>query len=133
MQSCAAGVALRSLTYGQEGIEMMTLATREDLIRRLRLIEGQARGVQRMLEEGRECREVLNQLASIRAATQSVSQALARQYALQLLSERACADGDAAAPMADNLGSGSGSEARGAAAPDSDLNRIIDLLLHLPS
>ncbi len=39
---------------------------------RLRRIEGQVRGVQRMLEEGRPCSEVLVQLAAMREALNKV-------------------------------------------------------------
>lgn len=39
---------------------------------RLRRIEGQVRGVERMLEEGRECRDVVTQLA---AASRALDQA----------------------------------------------------------
>jgi DNA-binding FrmR family transcriptional regulator len=54
---------------------------RQGLLSRLRRIEGQARGVQRMVEEGRNCAEITNQLASIRAATQSASVFLLKHYA----------------------------------------------------
>jgi DNA-binding FrmR family transcriptional regulator len=64
---------------------MLPLEVREDLIRRLRKIEGQTQGIQRMVEEGRDCREVLNQLESVRAATLRVSQELLRCYALARL------------------------------------------------
>lgn len=62
---------------------MMTLESgaRDDLVLRLRRIEGQAKGIQRMLEEGRSCAEILDQLASVRAATRSASIALLRHYA----------------------------------------------------
>jgi DNA-binding FrmR family transcriptional regulator len=53
---------------------------RRDLIARLRRIEGQAQGVQRMLEQERGCSEVIHQLASIRAATRSASRALINHY-----------------------------------------------------
>lgn len=39
-----------------------------DLLRRLRKIEGQARGIQRMIEEDRSCKDILYQLAAMRAA-----------------------------------------------------------------
>ncbi len=69
----------------------MTLALTEDarseLIARLRRIEGQTQGIQRMLLEGRDCREVLNQLASVRAATHQASLELLRHYARACLSE----------------------------------------------
>lgn len=54
---------------------------RHDLVLRLRKIEGQAKGIQRMLENGRSCAEILDQLASVRAATRSASIALLRHYA----------------------------------------------------
>ena len=45
--------------------------TREQLVTRLRRAEGQLRGVQRMLEDGAECGELLTQLsAAKRAAVQ---------------------------------------------------------------
>ncbi|AFV12259.1 hypothetical protein Tph_c20650 [Thermacetogenium phaeum DSM 12270] len=39
---------------------------KDDLLRRLRKIEGQVRGIQRMIEEGRYCIDVLTQLAAAR-------------------------------------------------------------------
>lgn len=56
-----------------------------DLIGRLRRIEGQTRGVARMIEEGRECQDILQQLAAIRAAVQQVSIQVMRSYALECL------------------------------------------------
>ena len=66
--------------------------TQAELIRRMRRIEGQTQGIQRMLAEGRDCREVLNQLASIRAATRSVSVELAKHYAISCLEGGTCRD-----------------------------------------
>ncbi len=43
------------------------------LMARLKRIEGQLRGVQSMLEQGRDCREVLQQLTAIRSAVHSAS------------------------------------------------------------
>ena len=63
----------------------MSPELRRDLIARLRRIEGQTKGVQRMLEEERDCSEVIHQLASIRAATRSASLALIEQYVLTRL------------------------------------------------
>lgn len=39
-----------------------------DLLRRLARAEGQVRGVQQMLREGRECRDVIAQLSAARKA-----------------------------------------------------------------
>lgn len=45
--------------------------TLADLQRRLRRVEGQVRGVQQMLTEGRDCRDVVTQLS---AATKALEQ-----------------------------------------------------------
>ena len=58
---------------------------KSDLVIRLRRIEGQVRGVQRMLETDRGCHEVLQQLSAVRAALQNASLIFARRYALQCL------------------------------------------------
>jgi DNA-binding FrmR family transcriptional regulator len=44
----------------------------EDVRKRLRRVAGQVQGVERMLEEGRECRDVVAQLS---AATKALEQA----------------------------------------------------------
>jgi DNA-binding FrmR family transcriptional regulator len=43
-----------------------------DVRKRLRRIEGQVRGIERMLEEGRECRDIVTQMS---AATRALEQA----------------------------------------------------------
>jgi CsoR family transcriptional regulator, copper-sensing transcriptional repressor len=45
----------------------------DETLRRLRRIEGQVRGIQRMLEQGRECNDVLTQLMAIRSGVEEVS------------------------------------------------------------
>jgi len=47
-------------------------ASRPDVIKRLRRIEGQVRGVQKMVEEDRYCLEILTQITAIRAALDKV-------------------------------------------------------------
>jgi DNA-binding FrmR family transcriptional regulator len=42
------------------------------LLNRLRRVEGQARGLQRMIEEGRPCDEIFTQLAATKAALDRV-------------------------------------------------------------
>ena len=46
--------------------------TRDDIIKRLRRIEGQVRGLQKMVEEGRDCNDTLTQFA---AADRALSRA----------------------------------------------------------
>ncbi len=56
-------------------------------MQRLRRIEGQARGVQSMLDEERDCREILQQLAAIHSAVQATSRVFLQEYATACLLE----------------------------------------------
>lgn len=51
-----------------------------NLQKRLTRIEGQVRGVARMLEQQRPCIEVLQQLASVQAAMKGVTKSVLRNY-----------------------------------------------------
>lgn len=53
------------------------------LLGRVRRIEGQARGVARMIEEDRDCGEILQQLAAVRSAAHQATIALVRSYATE--------------------------------------------------
>lgn len=53
------------------------------LLARLRRIEGQVRGVQRMIDEERDCHEILQQMSAVRAAMYNASVELVRSYANQ--------------------------------------------------
>jgi len=57
----------------------------KDLRNRLSRIEGQARGVQNMLDQGRSCQEILHQLLAIRSAAHQASLVLVENHALECL------------------------------------------------
>ncbi len=61
--------------------------TREKLIQRLRRIEGQLRGVQNMLAEGRDCQEILQQMSAVRSAMHSATLVTMQNYIAQCLVE----------------------------------------------
>jgi DNA-binding FrmR family transcriptional regulator len=63
---------------------------------RLRRIEGQVRGVLRMIEEDRDCPEILQQMSAIRSALQQSSLMVARAYAIRYLKESDASASDAA-------------------------------------
>src|ERR671934_28506 len=56
-------------------------ATKDQLLRRLARVEGQVRGLQRMVEEDRYCIDVLTQMAAVQSAVQGVALALFRRGA----------------------------------------------------
>lgn len=49
-------------------------------LKRLRRIEGQVRGLQKMVEEDRYCADVMTQISSVQEALRSVSRALMRNH-----------------------------------------------------
>jgi len=62
------------------------------LLKRVRRIEGQARGVARMIEEDRDCGEILQQLAAVRSAAHQATIALVRSYASECVVSDASRD-----------------------------------------
>jgi CsoR family transcriptional regulator, copper-sensing transcriptional repressor len=56
-------------------------ATKEQLLKRLKRIEGQVRGVERMVEEDRYCVDVLTQIAAVQAALDKVALGLLDEHA----------------------------------------------------
>ena len=61
--------------------------TKHKLIKRLRRIEGQIRGVQSMLEDERDCREIMQQLSAVSSAVKSTSRSFFQDYAVLCLAE----------------------------------------------
>jgi CsoR family transcriptional regulator, copper-sensing transcriptional repressor len=56
-------------------------ATKDELLTRLRRVEGQVRGVQGMVEEDRWCIDVLTQISAIQAALDKVALGLLDEHA----------------------------------------------------
>lgn len=61
---------------GQHGY----ISRKDDYLRRLRRIEGQARGLQRMVEEEQYCIDILTQVSAMTRALQSVSLGLLDEH-----------------------------------------------------
>ena len=55
-------------------------ANRDKLLDRLRRIEGQVRGLQRMVDEDRYCGDILDQIHSVQQALKSVGREIARNH-----------------------------------------------------
>ena len=93
---------------------MLTEQAQKAMLARMRRIEGQARGVQRMISEDRDCLEILNQLASLRSAAYSASVELTEHYAMQCVRDA------------------SGSGAPGDAPLDDAMRGLVEVLLRTP-
>ncbi len=57
-----------------------TITEHKDQVARLKRIEGQIRGVQRMIEEERYCIDILNQLQAVEAALKRVEANILRKH-----------------------------------------------------
>lgn len=67
---------------GDEGRKAVAVDAeiKERNLKRLRRIEGQVRGLQRMVEEDRYCADVLTQISSVHEALRSVGRELMRNH-----------------------------------------------------
>jgi DNA-binding FrmR family transcriptional regulator len=56
-------------------------------LRRLRRIEGQVRGLQKMVEEDRYCPDILTQVASVQEALRAVARGLTRNHLMHCIAQ----------------------------------------------
>jgi DNA-binding FrmR family transcriptional regulator len=79
MASCACAAAEPAAGAGRRAAAVDPDIKQRNLAR-LRRIEGQVRGVQKMVEEERWCADVLTQLSSVQEALRGVSRELMRNH-----------------------------------------------------
>ena len=72
---------------------LMSVEVRADVLARLARVGGQIQGVARMVEADRYCVDVLDQIASVRAALDAASRVVLRNY-LDRCVRRALAEGN---------------------------------------
>lgn len=68
---------------------------KEDIVNRLKKVEGQIRGISQMIADDRYCIDVLHQIQAVRAALAKVESAVLKDHAACCVNE-AIASGDAA-------------------------------------
>lgn len=61
------------------------LVERDDLLNRLKKIEGQVKGIQRMVEEEKCCSEVMIQISAIRSAINKVGGMMIEKYVTECM------------------------------------------------
>jgi CsoR family transcriptional regulator, copper-sensing transcriptional repressor len=72
------------------------VANKEDYLRRLRRVEGQVRGLQRMIERDEYCIDVLTQVSAATKALQSVALGLLEEHLGHCVAEAVAEGGDTA-------------------------------------
>jgi CsoR family transcriptional regulator, copper-sensing transcriptional repressor len=69
---------------------------KEDYLRRLRRIEGQVRGLQKMVEDDNYCIDILTQVSAVTRALQSVALGLMEDHLEHCVTQAAAQGGDVA-------------------------------------
>jgi DNA-binding FrmR family transcriptional regulator len=69
-------------------------ASKDDLLKRLRRVEGQVRGLQRMIEGDEYCIDVLTQVSAATSALQSVALGLLDEHLHHCVAEAVAAGGE---------------------------------------
>ncbi len=72
------------------------IAGKDDYVKRLRRIEGQARGLQRMVEDEKYCIDILTQISAMTKALQSVALGLLDEHMSHCVVNAAAEGGDEA-------------------------------------
>ncbi len=73
------------------------IADKDALQKRLRRVEGQVRGIQRMVDEDRYCIDILEQVSAVTKALQAVALALLDDHLAHCVSDAVRTGGDEAA------------------------------------
>jgi DNA-binding FrmR family transcriptional regulator len=54
--------------------------SKETLLQRLKKAEGQIRGIHKMIEGGRQCEDIITQLAAVRSAIEGIAGLMLKNY-----------------------------------------------------
>ena len=98
---CGCGVQ-DSIDDGRTALDVDP-AIKDRNLKRLRRIEGQVRGLQKMVEEDRYCADILTQISSVHEALRSVGRELVRNHLKHCAASSFRHGGDEAEAMYDEL------------------------------
>lgn len=56
--------------------------TKDEILKRLRRIEGQVKGIQKMIEDEKRCTDILTQVAAVRAAVNKVGSLILEKHSM---------------------------------------------------
>jgi DNA-binding FrmR family transcriptional regulator len=96
------GCAVRDASASRKAVSVDP-ETKERNTKRLRRIEGQVRGLQRMVDEDRYCADILTQISSVQEALRSVGRELMRNHLKHCATGAIRSGGEQADAMYDEL------------------------------
>ena len=99
---CTCGCALDDATGGRKAVGV-DAGIKDRNLKRLRRIEGQVRGLQKMVDEDRYCADILTQISSVQEALRGVGRELMRNHLKHCATSAIKAGPEQAEPMYDEL------------------------------
>lgn len=69
-----------------------TYESKEDILKRLRRIEGQVKGIQKMIEEDKNCVDILTQVAAVRAAINKAGSLILEKHSMTCIENAASSE-----------------------------------------
>ncbi|HEY0891087.1 MAG TPA: metal-sensitive transcriptional regulator [Nocardioides sp.] len=82
--------------HGEHQHSYIANNTKADYLKRLRRIEGQARGLQRMVEEEKYCIDILTQISAMTKALEAVALGLLDEHMAHCVADAVAAGGEEA-------------------------------------
>jgi len=70
---------------GYRKMENQKKNSKNDVLKRLRRIEGQIKGIQKMIEEDKNCSDILTQVAAVRAAINKVGGIIIENHSVECI------------------------------------------------
>lgn len=61
------------------------LQSKKDILMRLKRVEGQVKGIQKMIEEEKSCVDILTQIAAVRAAVNRAGSLILEQHSMKCI------------------------------------------------
>ncbi len=96
------GCGTHEMTQGRKAMAV-DAGVKDRNLKRLRRIEGQVRGVQKMVEEDRYCADIMTQISAVQEALRSVGRELMRNHLKHCASSAIRSGGTDADAMYDEL------------------------------
>lgn len=97
------GCAVQGLLEAGQAVGEIDALANARTVKRLRRIEGQVRGLQKMVDEDRYCADIMTQISSVHEALRAVSREVMRSHILHCTSAAARTGNADADPMYDEL------------------------------
>ncbi len=66
--------------------------SKQDILKRLNRIEGQVKGIHKMIDEDKNCGDILTQIAAVRAAINKVGSIVLEKHSLKCLENIVCSE-----------------------------------------